>query len=76
MNQRIRHLTVALIVLFGILLIAIFKIQFRDLERVAEALNNIAEGEGDLTVSIKTANQHDEIGMLASGFNRFHRRRT
>ncbi len=61
----------ALIVLFGILLIAIFKIQFRDLERVAEALNNIAEGEGDLTVSIKTANQHDEIGMLASGFNRF-----
>lgn len=61
----------ALIVLFGIILITIFKMQFRDLERVAQALNNIAEGEGDLTVSIKTANQHDEIGMLASGFNRF-----
>lgn len=61
----------ALIILFGIILITIFKMQFRDLERVAQALNNIAEGEGDLTVSIKTANQHDEIGMLASGFNRF-----
>lgn len=61
----------ALIILFGIILIAIFKLQFRDLERVAQALNDIAEGEGDLTVSIKTANQHDEIGILASGFNRF-----
>lgn len=61
----------ALIILFGIILIAIFKLQFRDLERVAQALNNIAEGEGDLTVSIKTASQHDEIGILASGFNRF-----
>lgn len=60
-----------LIILFGIILIAIFKLQFRDLERVAQALNNIAEGEGDLTVSIKTASQYDEIGMLASGFNRF-----
>lgn len=61
----------ALILLFGIILIAIFKIQFRDLERVAIALNNIADGEGDLTVKIKTSNNHDEIGMLASGFNRF-----
>lgn len=60
-----------LILLFGIILVAIFKLQFRDLERVAVALNNIAEGEGDLTVRIKTANSHDEIGMLASGFNRF-----
>ncbi|QYJ85774.1 methyl-accepting chemotaxis protein [Shewanella mesophila] len=61
----------ALLALFGLVLIAIFKIQFRDLERVALALNDIAEGDGDLTVRIKTANAHDEIGMLASGFNRF-----
>lgn len=61
----------ALILLFGIILITIFKMQFRDLERVAIALNNIADGEGDLTVNIKTTNSHDEIGMLASGFNRF-----
>ena len=61
----------ALLLLFGFSLVIIFKIQFKDLERVAVALNDIAEGEGDLTVRIKTANQHDEIGMLATGFNRF-----
>lgn len=62
---------VALIVLFGLILVTVFKFQFRDLERVAQALHDIAEGEGDLTVRIKTASQHDEIGKLASGFNRF-----
>ena len=61
----------ALLVLFGLVLVAIFKIQFKDLERVALALNDIAEGDGDLTVRIHTANSHDEIGILASGFNRF-----
>lgn len=62
---------IALLILFGLILIGIFKIQFKDLERVAQALNDIAEGDGDLTVRIHTANSHDEIGMLASGFNRF-----
>ena len=61
----------ALLVLFGLVLVAIFKIQFKDLERVALALNDIAEGDGDLTMRIHTANSHDEIGILASGFNRF-----
>ncbi|WP_345886660.1 methyl-accepting chemotaxis protein [Shewanella algae] len=56
---------------FGLLLVLVFKSQFRDLERLAKALNDIAEGEGDLTVRIETRNQHDEIGMLAAGFNRF-----
>ncbi|MGL5667257.1 MAG: methyl-accepting chemotaxis protein [Shewanella sp.] len=60
-----------LLVIFGLVLVAIFKIQFKDLERVALALNDIAEGDGDLTVRILTANSHDEIGILASGFNRF-----
>lgn len=60
-----------LLVIFGLVLVAIFKIQFKDLERVALALNDIAEGDGDLTVRIHTANSHDEIGILASGFNRF-----
>ncbi|MCD8475750.1 MAG: HAMP domain-containing protein [Shewanella fodinae] len=49
----------------------VFRIQFRDLEKVATALQDIAEGEGDLTVRITTKNQHDEIGQLAQGFNRF-----
>jgi methyl-accepting chemotaxis protein len=56
---------------FGLLLVLVFKSQFRDLERLAKALNDIAEGEGDLSVRIETRNQHDEIGMLAAGFNRF-----
>lgn len=56
---------------FGGLLVLVFKSQFSDLERLAKALNDIAEGEGDLTVRIETRNQHDEIGTLASGFNRF-----
>lgn len=60
-----------LLVMFGLVLVAIFKMQFKDLERVALALNDIAEGDGDLTVRIHTANSHDEIGILASGFNRF-----
>ncbi|MFV0595191.1 methyl-accepting chemotaxis protein [Shewanella sp.] len=60
-----------LLIIFGLVLVAIFKIQFKDLERVALALNDIAEGDGDLTVRIHTANSHDEIGILASGFNRF-----
>lgn len=60
-----------LLVIFGLVLVAIFKIQFKDLERVALALNDIAEGDGDLTVRIHTTNSHDEIGILASGFNRF-----
>jgi methyl-accepting chemotaxis protein len=63
-----------LLILFGLMLTVIFKIQFKDLERVAQALNDIAEGEGDLTVRIETANSHDEIGRLASGFNQFAER--
>lgn len=59
------------LVLFALVLMAVFKVQFRDLERVAEALNEISHGEGDLTVSIKTNNDYDEIGVLANGFNRF-----
>ncbi|WP_432461109.1 MULTISPECIES: methyl-accepting chemotaxis protein [unclassified Agarivorans] len=60
-----------LLILFGLVLVAIFKFQFRGLERVAQALNDIAEGEGDLTVRIQTTNSYDEIGQLAGGFNRF-----
>ncbi|MGL4456566.1 MAG: methyl-accepting chemotaxis protein, partial [Plesiomonas sp.] len=45
--------------------------QFKDLERVSKALNEIAAGEADLTVNITTKNKHDEIGKLASGFNLF-----
>ncbi|MCH1925986.1 methyl-accepting chemotaxis protein [Shewanella sp. C32] len=59
------------LVLFALILMAVFKMQFKDLERVSAALNEISQGAGDLTVSIKTQNAHDEIGVLAHGFNLF-----
>ncbi|MCL1074069.1 methyl-accepting chemotaxis protein [Shewanella dokdonensis] len=59
------------ILLFAVVLIIIFRSQFRDLENVSKALNSIASGGGDLTVRINTRHQYDEIGQLAQGFNRF-----
>ncbi|MFB2687471.1 methyl-accepting chemotaxis protein [Shewanella mangrovisoli] len=62
---------ICFLIIFAIILLAVFKIQFKDLERVSMALNEIAQGEGDLTVKIETKNDHDEIGILAKGFNQF-----
>lgn len=59
------------LVIFAFASYMVFKFQFQELESVSTALQNIAEGEGDLTVSIKVKNEQDEIGKLASGFNRF-----
>ncbi|MCH1926279.1 methyl-accepting chemotaxis protein [Shewanella sp. C32] len=56
---------------FTLLLVFIFKNQFKDLENVSAALTTIADGGGDLRVRIETRNQYDEIGTLANGFNRF-----
>lgn len=63
--------TVGVLFLVGFGLLLVFKSQFRDLECLVKALNDIAEGEGDLSVRIEIRNQHDEVGMLAAGFNRF-----
>ncbi|WP_417761217.1 MULTISPECIES: methyl-accepting chemotaxis protein [Gammaproteobacteria] len=62
---------VGFLILFALMLLAVFKMQFADLERVSQALNDISKGEGDLTVRIQTKNSHDEIGVLAGGFNQF-----
>ncbi|MDF0532858.1 methyl-accepting chemotaxis protein [Shewanella sp. A32] len=59
------------IFLFAVVLIFIFRSQFRDLENVSKALDSIANGGGDLTVRINTRHKYDEIGQLAQGFNRF-----
>ena len=40
------------------------------LSTVAKALNDIADGEGDLTAEIKI-NSKDEVGKVANNFNRF-----
>ncbi len=63
-------IAVVLLALFTLALIYLFKVLFRNLERVAVALEDIAEGEGDLTVRIQVSSK-DEIGRLAGGFNRF-----
>ncbi|WP_115717867.1 methyl-accepting chemotaxis protein [Gallaecimonas mangrovi] len=59
-----------LLVIFIAVLVALFKVMFRNLEKVAVALEDIAEGEGDLTVRIQVDSK-DEIARLAGGFNRF-----
>ncbi|MCS3457098.1 methyl-accepting chemotaxis protein [Aeromonas sp. BIGb0405] len=59
-----------LLLLFGLILTSTFKYLFQDLGRVASALNDIAHGEGDLTVQIQTRSQ-DEVGQLARSFNQF-----
>lgn len=48
----------------------IMNILFRDLFSLQKALNDIANGDGDLTRRIHI-NSHDEIGHVASDFNRF-----
>ncbi|MFT2110120.1 methyl-accepting chemotaxis protein [Marinomonas sp. 2405UD68-3] len=45
-------------------------ILFRDLFSLQKALKDIANGDGDLTRRINI-NSHDEIGQVASDFNRF-----
>lgn len=48
----------------------IVNILFRDLFSLQKALNDIANGDGDLTRRIHI-NSHDEIGQVATDFNRF-----
>ncbi|QSX33022.1 methyl-accepting chemotaxis protein [Shewanella avicenniae] len=62
---------VAFLLVLGVVLFLVFKAQFRDLERVSQALNDISQGAGDLTVRIDIKKDYDEIGVLAGGFNRF-----
>jgi methyl-accepting chemotaxis protein len=55
----------------GLLLLIFFqRMIFVPLKTVSDSMNKIAEGEGDLTVSIPVL-KRDEVGKLAAGFNRF-----
>lgn len=65
------------IIIAGILIIAfiaflywLFKVLFSDLNRVSNALQEISKGKGDLRARIEVK-RHDEIGILAQGFNDF-----
>ena len=42
----------------------------RPIQRMAENLNDIAQGEGDLTLRLKVSG-HDEIAQLGNSFNQF-----
>jgi len=46
------------------------KIFMKNLTLTSNALKNISEGEGDLTISLD-ANSNDEVGQVATSFNRF-----
>ncbi len=55
----------------GLLLgVAVQRVVVRPMRRVAERINSISEGDGDLATRIEVKTE-DEIGLLASGFNRF-----
>ncbi|MFP8966188.1 methyl-accepting chemotaxis protein [Pokkaliibacter sp. CJK22405] len=59
-----------LLVIFSSVLMLLFKVMFRNLENVAIALEDIAQGDGDLTQRIPVTRK-DEIGRVAEGFNDF-----
>lgn len=59
-----------IILVMGILIFAIMRSITRPLRQVADALKNIASGEGDLTQTL-TYRGNDEIGELSNSFNTF-----
>ena len=59
-----------LIILSIIVLSLLIRYLLADLVRVSNALEDIAKGNGDLTVKIDTKS-HDEVGKLAHNFNDF-----
>ncbi|WP_428240522.1 methyl-accepting chemotaxis protein [Gynuella sp.] len=61
---------VILIVLSIILLTILIHFLLKDLLTVSNALEDIAQGQGDLTVKINTSSR-DEVGKLALSFNNF-----
>ena len=72
-QQDIIGMAVAGIVvaLFGLLMISFFSYGIaRPLKEVVVMLEDIAKGEGDLTVRLKV-NRTDEIGEIANNFNAF-----
>lgn len=61
---------VAMLVIALLCFAALVRYLLKDLLRVSFALEDIAEGEGDLTVRIKNDSK-DEVGKLAHNFNEF-----
>ncbi|GAB3016107.1 methyl-accepting chemotaxis protein [Bowmanella dokdonensis] len=68
-NALIKGLLLA-ILLIGALYLLFNKLVIAPLSEVANALENIARGEGDLTQRLRVK-RDDEIGVVASSFNAF-----
>ena len=56
--------------IFAAVFISVRSVVIKPINLVAAGLNDIADGEGNLTMKLDDS-QSDEIGKLASGFNRF-----
>ncbi|MBN3493793.1 methyl-accepting chemotaxis protein [Vibrio neptunius] len=63
-------ISVVLVLLMILLTSALLRYSIRNLLDVSQALDDIAEGDGDLTVKINIS-QKDEVGRLSEGFNKF-----
>lgn len=77
LNQPMNALLIKILLVVAVLLAlatagvtVLIRWLFEDLKQVSEGLENIAQGNGDLTLRINT-NSNDEIGILAENFNQF-----
>ncbi|MGH1487134.1 MAG: methyl-accepting chemotaxis protein [Cellvibrionaceae bacterium] len=77
LSQPMRALTIKTLLVVVLILAlatvgvtAMIRWLFADLKHVSMGLDNIAKGDGDLTLRIDTKS-HDEIGLLANNFNSF-----
>ena len=72
--NKIKAVSTGMLVVFVILLVIILNIVLsvvlKSVRKTAEALNDIAQGEGDLTKRLEVISE-DEIGDLAKAFNLF-----
>jgi len=63
-------LGVAAIIAIGIVIIVLQRLVFSRLERANQVMEDLASGEGDLTIDLKV-NRMDEIGTLRMKINKF-----
>ncbi|WP_439837751.1 methyl-accepting chemotaxis protein [Aeromonas enteropelogenes] len=73
MHESVRNSVLLILLVLGVTLavtVVIGNRVSRPLVDAVSALNDIADGEGDLTQRLKVQSQ-DEIGQLATAFNRF-----
>jgi len=77
LNQPMNALLIKIILVVAVLLAlatvgvtTLIRWLFADLKQVSKGLEDIAQGNGDLTLRINTSS-NDEIGVLANNFNQF-----